>query len=122
MTEILILLLFGLGGVFDGARDAIEIQLAFAGAFRFMPDTGFKRWLLGTEHEVTRFRIWKVVDIPLNGWHVCKTACYLCLALATAWSGGNWWIIGAGWLIVRPIAQNTCGWSCLYSRFTFRMF
>lgn len=123
MQIVLILLLFALGGALDGARDAIEIHKAFPRSFYFLRHNGgFKRWLLGTESEVTRLKFGTMINIPLNGWHVCKTLCYACLALATVWSGTNWWLLGAGWLIVRPIAQNTTQFSCLYNKPTWRMF
>lgn len=134
-------LIFLVAGALDGVRDAISdskfrgrrsplpqhfaYEKIYPEAFCFLLRFGnwgtlIYRWLMRYENaiKVPRIKIGKLVNIPLDGWHVCKTLCYSLLAF-DHFLGMNWTMLVICWGIVRPISQNIIQWSCLYNRWTF---
>lgn len=107
MYEILAIFLFALGGGFDGWRD--YLGWADCGRSTVVPE---------------RLKIlWGIINIPLDKWHILKTASYTCFALGAFVSGMTvhpWISALVGWVIVRPPVQNTVLFSKIYGKFKIR--
>lgn len=125
------IIIFAIAGALDGVRDAIaDSKLDKIGggrvypkAFIFLPKLGnlghsIYRWLMGIRH-VIRIKIWKLCNMPLDGWHFCKTICYISFAIGTIILGNDWIMLIVCWAVIRPISQNIIQWSCLYGKWTF---
>lgn len=105
MLNILaILSLYLFGGGLDGYRDYLVTQ-----NLHYNPNA-------------PRIEFGVYINIPLDGFHIAKTGAYTCLAAGTYFGARDkryLWTVPVGWLVVRPLTQNTVEKSLNNKKLTF---
>jgi len=134
MQTTIILLLFALGGAFKGIADAVGVvQIRIAKIELFEKKTLLKRI---EDINFGAIRLGWFLDFPCDSWHLAITLHYAFLAV------GSWLVVvlpteiwftifnlnltnqfvlfAIGWIIVRPIFQNSVQDSLLKNKLVFR--